>query len=175
MLAARVTETARQHRNLSASNSGDSALPTPDGTSYNAIAEACSIAWRSDLRLGHMHTHLDPFGHALNCVRGAVSAGCKLLRGIEAALGIPAELGVKAGLEMSTAAILGESAPSASTLDMLSSDGSPASLSARLVAVLWQEEGDFEGSVSGKPNATAVLGRCNYEFRQVALQHAKAL
>jgi hypothetical protein len=58
------------------------------------IETAMCLPVHSEMLLGELILQLDPLGHALTCISGTLSTGIKLLRGIEAKLGIPKASGV---------------------------------------------------------------------------------
>lgn len=173
-----------------------SGLPTPEERPNNPIDEALSIPLHSNLLLGELDSHLNPFGHTLNCVCGALSAGFKLLRGIEATLGISTALGVSyESLLMNVADrtdISDGGGPMAIELTtpvpslarcaddrnrhldarVRSNSGSGQSLLERLITVLWEEEATLEASTGSQETALAVLRRCSKQIYELARQHA---
>lgn len=200
-ILARLCEKLLAHLSLIAQSEAQATrrgrtLSTPEEKPINPIDEAFFIPLHSELRLGELYSHLDPSGHALNCVCGALSAGLKLLKGIEATLSIPTELGVsyesllaatdRTNLPNGAEPPFGElttpvldvvpRAPNSSghpdLQDSINRGGAP-SLSARLIAVLWDEEAMFEDSAGSRETALAVLRRCSKEIYGLARQRTQ--
>jgi len=188
-------QAVRQERTLLPSRKTGLVVLTLEERPNNLIDEALCIPLNSGLLLGELHTQLDPLGHSLSCVCGALSAGFKLLRGIEASLGIPKALGVSYesfpvdgadgtglsnGVEQAAVQTITPS-PSLSRrtddrnryLDgrLRSDSGITQSLLERLITVLWDEETMLEVSTGSQEAARTVLQRCSKQIYTLAQQH----
>lgn len=195
MVAESEVQAKRQDRGGTPSRNAASVPSTPDERPNDLVDDALAIPLYSDLRLGELHSHLDPLGHSMNCICETLGAGLKLLRGIEASLGIPKVLGVACEslptAERNQANISDRvgSAGSEPTTPILTltrrsdsqqqyfdprvrsnSVGTQPFLE-RIITVLWDEETMVEASTGSQETALAVLRRCSKQILTLARQH----
>lgn len=130
-LAEHLLRNLRELADSPAQGAAGTATTTTSGASPSAPTKHTS----SNLTLGDLYSRLDPLGHALNSAVTMLRIGSKYLSGMEKALALPAHL-----IATTESLATRPSRRRPDEMDIFTRNQSTMPLTARLVAVMWEEE-----------------------------------